>query len=46
MSKEIYEYSYLKNITKSGNFALIFVNHHVLPDINFDGHCLINNNIL
>ena len=22
-----------------------FVDHYVLPDINFNGHCLINNNI-
>ena len=34
----------IKNITKSDrNFAQIFVSHHVLPDINFNGHCLINN---
>ena len=27
------------NITKSGsNFAPTFVDHHVLPDINFNGH--------
>ena len=33
-----------ENITKSGNnFAPTFVNHHVLPDINFNGHCLIKN---
>ena len=25
--------------------APIFVDHHVLQDINFNGHCLINNNI-
>ena len=32
------------NITKSGsNFASTFVDHHVLSDINFNGHCLINN---
>ena len=36
----------IKNITKSDrNFAPIFVNHHILPDINFSGHCLINNDI-
>ena len=36
----------IKNRTKSdSNFAPNFVNHHVLPDINFNGHCLINNNI-
>ena len=27
------------------NFAPTFVNHHLLPDINFNAHCLINNNI-
>ena len=33
----------MENTTKSdSNFAPAFVNHHVLPDINFDGHCLIN----
>ena len=31
-------------ITKSdSNFATTFVDHHVLPDTNFNGHCLINN---
>ena len=41
MSKE-----YIENITKSDSlFALTFVDHHVLPDINFNGHCLINDNI-
>ena len=36
----------IENITKSdSNFAPTFVNHYVLPDINFNGHCLINNNI-
>ena len=36
----------IKNITKpDGNFAPIFVDHHLLPDINFNGHCLIKNNI-
>ena len=39
MSKENIE-----NIAKSDrNFAPTFVDHHVLPDINFNGHCLINN---
>ena len=34
----------IENITKSdSNFAPAFVNHHVLPDMNFNGHCLINN---
>ena len=30
------------NITKSvSNFAPTFVDHRVLPDMNFSGHCLI-----
>ena len=34
----------IENITKSEcNFAPTFVDHHVLPDINFNGHYLINN---
>ena len=34
----------IENITKLySNFAPTFVNHHALPDINFNGHCLINN---
>ena len=24
------------------NFAQTFIDHHVLPEINFDGHCLID----
>ena len=36
----------MENTTKvDSNFAPTFVHHHVLPDINFNGHCLINNNI-
>ena len=36
----------VENITKSdSNFAPTFVDHHVFPDMNFNGHCLINNNI-
>ena len=36
----------IANITKSdNNFAPTFVDHHVLPKINFNGHCLIKNNI-
>ena len=32
------------NITKSdGIFSPIFVDHYVLPDIDFNGCCLINN---
>ena len=39
MSEEIIE-----NITKSeSNIAPTFVNHHLLPDMTFNGHCLINN---
>ena len=34
----------VENITKSdSNFAPTFVDHHFLPDITFNGHCLINN---
>ena len=41
MSKENIE-----TITKSdSNFAPSFVNHYALPDINFNGQCLVNNNI-
>ena len=37
---------YFENITKSdSNFAPTFVDHHLLSDRNFNGHCLINNNI-
>ena len=33
----------VENKTKSdSNLAPIFVDHHVLPDIKFNGHCLIN----
>ena len=33
-------------ISKSdSNFAPNFVDHHLLPDINFDGYCLMKNNI-
>ena len=36
----------LENITKSdSNFAQTFIDLHVLPDINFNGHCLIRSNI-
>ena len=36
----------MKNITKSdSNFGPTSVDHHVLSDINFNGHCLINSNI-
>ena len=31
----------IENITKSdGKFAPTLVDHHSLPDINFNGHCL------
>ena len=34
----------IENITKSdSNFTPIFVDHYVSPDINFNGHFLINN---
>ena len=34
----------IENIAKSGSsFAPTFVDHHVLADINFNRHCLINN---
>ena len=36
----------IENITKSdSNFASTFVDHHLLPDMTFNGHCLIENNI-
>ena len=36
----------IENITKSERLlAPTFVDHHVLPDVNFNGHFLINNNI-
>ena len=36
----------LENITKSdSNSALTFVDHHLSPDMNFNGHCLIKSNI-
>ena len=35
-----------ENITKSdSNSALTFVDHHLSPDMNFNGHCLIKSNI-
>ena len=34
----------IENITKSdSNIVPTFVDHHVLSNINFNGHCLINN---
>ena len=36
----------IENITKSdSNFAPTFVDNHLLPDMNSNGHCLIKNNI-
>ena len=36
----------IENITKAdSNFASTFADHHVLPDINFNQHRFINNNI-
>ena len=33
----------IEKITRSdSNFAQIFLHHHLLPDINFNEHCLIN----
>ena len=36
----------LKNITESdSNFEPTCADHHLLPDMNFNGHCLMKNNI-
>ena len=36
----------IENITKSNcNFAPFFADHHALPEINFNGQCLIKSNI-
>ena len=36
----------IEEITKSDSqFAQTFLNHNSLPDRNFNGHCLIKNNI-
>ena len=36
----------IENISQSDhNFASTFLDHHLLPDTSFDGHCLLNNNI-
>ena len=36
----------IEDITRSDtHFVPTFVNHYILPDVNFNGHCLINNNI-
>ena len=37
---------FFENITKSdSNFAPTCFDHHFLPDVNFNGHCSIKNNI-
>ena len=44
-SNEMSEES-IENITKpDGIFAPTFVDHHSLPGVNFNGHCLIKSNI-
>ena len=36
----------IENVTKSdSNFAANFVDHHFLPDMNLNGHCLRKNPI-
>ena len=35
----------IENITQSDVFAPTFVTHNILPDVNFNRHCLINNDI-
>ena len=36
----------IENMIKSySNFAPTFVDHHLLPDMSFNGYCLIKNNI-
>ena len=36
----------IENMTKlDSNFAPTFVDHHLLPDMNFNGNFLIKNNI-
>ena len=36
----------IENITKlDTSFAPTFVDHHLLPDMNLNGHCLIKSNI-
>ena len=39
-----FEKKNMANITKSNiNFAPTFVDYYLLPDIHFNGYCLINN---
>ena len=34
----------IENVIKSdSNFTQTFVDHHILTDLNFNGHCLISN---
>ena len=36
----------IENVTKlDSNFAPTFVDHHSLPDVNFNGYCLIKHYI-
>ena len=36
----------IENVTKwDNNFAPIFVGHHLLPDMNINGHCLVKSTI-
>ena len=36
----------IENIIKSDSlFASTFFYHYILPDVNFNGHCSLNNNI-
>ena len=36
----------IENITKpEDNFEPTFVHHHLLPEMNFNGHCLVKNKI-
>ena len=36
----------IENVTKSdSNFAPTFIDHHLLLDMNFNGHCLMKNSI-
>ena len=46
MELNIFLQENIENIIKSDNFfASTFVDYHLLPDINFNGHFSINNNI-
>ena len=40
-----YQKKVLKKIKQHSNFVSIFVDHHSLPGINLNGHCLIKNDI-